>query len=118
MKTPGGGTPREDYEILCEDAAREIVEFMECKRDVSFEDSQADFWGEDDDGWDWQATMVLSMEYRDRVYRIPVFCQDDSGQVEFGESDMPWGDTERDLWRIIWISEVDATTDLQKQEPK
>ncbi|MDJ0712581.1 MAG: hypothetical protein QNJ14_19520 [Woeseiaceae bacterium] len=102
-------TPREDYQIRCEDAVREEIRFMEGVREISFENSQADEFGDDEfDDWYWQATLVLSMEHRDRVYRIPVFSINEDGTFEFGDADHSWGDTERDLWRIIWVEEVEA----------
>ena len=103
-------TPREDYEIRCEDACREMVRFMDNVSNVSFEDSLADEWGEEDDAWYWSATMVLKTDvpnpHTGRIYRIPVHCQDDACNVELGDSDNPCGDTREDVFRWIWIEEV------------
>lgn len=105
-------TPREDYEIRCEDACRAMVRFMDNISEVSFEGSQADEWGEDRDDpcFYWSATMVLKTDVpnpRDgRTYRIPVHCQDDECNVEIGESDAPCGDTAQDVYRWMWIEQV------------
>ena len=110
-------TPREDYELRCEDQVRELVRFMEGVSEVEFEGSQADEFGDDEfDGWYWEATLVLHMEYQRRVYRIPVFSINEGGEFEFGDTDTSWGDQERDLWRTIWVTEVDIATDARLQK--
>lgn len=107
-------TPREDYEIACEDAARELVKYMDRLSEVSFEYSEADEWGEDDpDHWYWSGTMKLKFESpvpgeQYRFYLVPVYCESESpSNIEFGQSsDEPWGDTQADLWRAMWVEEL------------
>ncbi len=98
-------TPAEDYEIRCEKSALELVRFMDNVMRATIEDSHADEFG-DDDYWNWSGKIVLEMDIPNRVYRVPVFCEDESGDVGIGDSECDGGDRIEDVWRWMLIDEI------------
>lgn len=108
-------TSFEEYEIRCEENALEIVKGMQHLRSAKVEDSHAAEYDTRAREFSWSGTLVLHTTLRAKPYRIPVHSEDESGQVELGTSQQPFGDTLEDVYRWLWMHEVRGLREGKKE---